>query len=153
SEDLQNWLQSVRGHNRKIGFVPTMGALHDGHLSLIRRSKAADSFTVCSIFVNPTQFNEASDLEKYPRTPARDIGLLAGSACDALFMPTAAAIYPKDLDTSVNVRLDTLERVMEGQFRPGHFAGVVQVVNRLLQLVPPDPLYMGQNDWSGREAW
>jgi pantoate--beta-alanine ligase len=147
SVDLQNWLQTVRGHNRKVGFVPTMGALHDGHLSLIRQSGAENTFTVCSIFVNPTQFNDASDLEKYPRTPGRDIDLLAGAACDVLFLPTVEEVYPPDLDTSVSVDLHPLDAVMEGAFRPGHFAGVVQVVHRLLQLVQPDRLYMGQKDY------
>jgi pantoate--beta-alanine ligase len=147
SEDLQNWLQTVRGHNRKIGFVPTMGALHDGHLSLIRQSAAVNSFTICSIFVNPTQFNDAADLEKYPRTPSRDIELLVNSSCNALFLPKVAEVYPAELDTQVDLDLGQLDKVMEGAFRPGHFAGVLQVVNRLLQLVQPDRLYMGQKDF------
>ncbi|PHN03315.1 pantoate--beta-alanine ligase [Flavilitoribacter nigricans] len=147
SEDLQNWLQTVRGHNRKIGFVPTMGALHAGHLSLIDQSAAANTFTVCSIFVNPTQFNDHTDLEKYPRTPARDIELLVNSGCDALFLPAVGEVYPEGLDTGVDVSLGQLAEVMEGAFRPGHFAGVMQVVHRLLQLVLPDRLYMGQKDF------
>lgn len=147
SVDLQRWLKTVRGHNRKIGFVPTMGALHDGHLSLIRQSKAENSFTVCSIFVNPTQFNDPADLEKYPRTPGNDIALLEGVGCDALFLPTVAEVYPAGTDTSVSVNLHPLDTVMEGAFRPGHFAGVVQVVHRLLQLAQPDRLYMGQKDY------
>jgi len=147
STDLQNLLQSVRGHNRKIGFVPTMGALHAGHLSLIRQSKAANSLTICSIFVNPTQFNDAADLEKYPRTPSQDIELLVKEACDVLFMPKVAEVYPKNIATKVSIDLGTLDQVLEGQFRPGHFAGVVEVVNRLLQLVTPDRLYMGQKDF------
>ncbi len=147
SEDLQNWLQTVRGHNRKIGYVPTMGALHEGHLSLIRQSSADNSFTVCSIFVNPTQFNDPSDLEKYPRTPGRDIELLVSSGCHALFMPDVDEVYPKDVDTRLQLDLGPLDQVMEGAFRPGHFAGVMQVVNRLLQLVLPDRLYMGQKDF------
>ena len=147
SEDLQNWLQTVRGHNRKIGFVPTMGALHRGHLSLIRQSSEANSFTVCSIFVNPTQFNDQTDLEKYPRTPARDIELLVNSQCDALFLPEVSEVYPADVNTAVEVDLGDLDQVMEGAFRAGHFAGVMQVVNRLLQLVQPDRLYMGQKDF------
>lgn len=147
SEDLQNWLQTVRGHNRKIGFVPTMGALHEGHLSLIRQSAAANSFTICSIFVNPTQFNDPSDLEKYPRTPGRDIELLTNSGCHALFMPSVEEVYPDNVDTSLELDLGQLDKVMEGAFRPGHFAGVMQVVHRLLQLVLPDRLYMGQKDF------
>lgn len=147
SVDLQNWLKTVRGHNRMIGFVPTMGALHDGHLSLIRQSQAENSFTVCSIFVNPTQFNDAADLEKYPRTPSNDITLLAGAGCNALFLPMVKEVYPPQVDTSVAVDLHPLDTVMEGAFRPGHFAGVVQVVHRLLQLVKPDRLYMGQKDY------
>lgn len=137
----------MRGHHRKVGFVPTMGALHAGHLSLIQQSLAVNHFTICSIFVNPTQFNDAADLKKYPRTPARDIELLAASGCDVLFLPAVEEIYPKDLDPTVSVELGLLDRVLEGQFRPGHFAGVVQVVHRLLQLVQPDRLYMGQKDY------
>lgn len=147
SEDLQNWLHTVRGHNRKVGFVPTMGALHAGHLSLIRQSAEANNYTICSIFVNPTQFNDTTDLEKYPRTPARDIELLVNSSCDALFLPAVPEVYPADLDTGVNIDLGNLDTVLEGAFRPGHFAGVMQVVNRLLQLVQPDRLYMGQKDF------
>lgn len=145
--DLQDWLKTVRGHNRKVGFVPTMGALHDGHLSLIRQSKAADSCTVCSIFVNPTQFNDTTDLEKYPRTPARDIELLAGTECDALFLPSVEEVYPIGTHDGIKVDLEGLDEVLEGAFRPGHFAGVVQVVHRLLGLVRPDRLYMGQKDY------
>jgi pantoate--beta-alanine ligase len=147
SGDLQKWLQTVRGHNRKIGFVPTMGALHAGHLSLIRQSADENSFTICSIFVNPTQFNDPADLEKYPRSPGRDIELLVSSQCDALFLPGVEEVYPPDIDTRLDIQLDPLDKVMEGAFRPGHFAGVVQVVNRLLQLVQPDRLYMGQKDF------
>ena len=144
SADLQKWLQTVRGHHRTIGFVPTMGALH---LALLRNSLPVDSSIICSIFVNPTQFNDAADLKKYPRTPARDIELLALNGCDALFMPTLEEVYPQNVDTSVAIELGQLDRVMEGKFRPGHFGGVVQVVHRLLELVQPDRLYMGQKDF------
>lgn len=145
--ELQQHLQTLRSNNRTIGFVPTMGALHEGHLSLIRQSKSENSFTACSIFVNPTQFNEAADLQQYPRTPGTDIGLLADAQCDVLFLPPTEEIYPPGLDTTVAVDLGELDQVLEGRFRSGHFAGVVQVVKRLLDLVQPDRLYMGQKDY------
>lgn len=147
SNDLQQYLRRLRSKDASIGFVPTMGALHEGHLSLIRQSQADNQFTICSIFVNPTQFNETSDLEKYPRTPGNDIAMLCGARCDVLFLPTVAEVYPAGLDTEVDVDLGQLDRVLEGKFRPGHFAGVVQVVRRLLNLVQPDRLYMGQKDY------
>lgn len=133
--------------NRTFGFVPTMGALHEGHLALIRRARAENSFTICSIFVNPTQFNEASDLEKYPRTPSKDIELLAGVGCDMLFMPPVAEVYPPDGYETPQVEFGRLSQVMEGMFRPGHFEGVAQVVYRLLEIVQPTRLYMGQKDY------
>lgn len=125
-----------------------MGALHEGHLSLLEASKAAAHVTVCSVFVNPTQFNESSDLEHYPRTPGRDIELLHKAGCDALFMPEVSEIYPEDEEVPVpEVKLGHLAQVMEGAHRPGHFEGVMQVVLRLLSLVEPDFLFMGRKDY------
>ncbi|MCO6477469.1 MAG: pantoate--beta-alanine ligase [Phaeodactylibacter sp.] len=144
---LIRFLESYRNKNRPIGFVPTMGALHEGHLSLVRQSLEATQCTVCSIFVNPTQFNEASDLEKYPRTPAKDLTMLYKAGCDVVFMPAPEEVYPPGLDTSVNIGFAGLDHPMEGRFRPGHFQGVAQVVKRLLDIVEPDKLLMGQKDY------
>ena len=145
--DLQWYLQFIRSSNRKIGLVPTMGALHHGHLSLIRQSKVENNITICTIFVNPTQFNESTDLQKYPRTPSKDIQLLLEVGCDILFMPSESEIYPPGVEIRSNYIFGELEKVMEGAFRPGHFAGVAQVVGRLLDITNPDHLYMGQKDF------
>jgi len=145
--DLQAFLQAERANYRSVGFVPTMGALHEGHLALVRRAKAENQVAVCSIFVNPTQFNQAEDLLKYPRTPGKDIALLAQVGCDVLFFPTESEIYPAGLNTRLDIDLAGLDTVMEGAHRPGHFAGVVQVVKRLLDLVEPRRLYLGQKDF------
>lgn len=147
SADLQRYLESRRTNNRSIGFVPTMGALHAGHLALIERSLERDQFTVCSIFVNPTQFNEAADLEQYPRTPGKDLEWLSKVGCDLAFLPTVAEVYPSGTDHPRPVDLAGLDRRLEGAHRPGHFAGVAQVVDRLLDLVRPNRLYLGQKDY------
>lgn len=146
-KDLQNHISQLRNQDKKIGFVPTMGALHHGHLSLIQQSKQTADITVCSIFVNPTQFNDAKDLEKYPRTTEQDIDLLNSVKTDIIFLPSVEAVYPTDIDTSVNLDFGTLDKLMEGEHRPGHFAGVAQVVKRLLDIVQPDKLFMGQKDY------
>ncbi|MEM1320921.1 MAG: pantoate--beta-alanine ligase [Bacteroidota bacterium] len=145
--DLQHHLHQLRAGGRKIGFAPTMGALHQGHLSLIRRAAAENDCTVCSIFVNPTQFNDAADLEKYPRTAANDIHLLTSKGNNVLFMPPVEEVYPPDLDTKISFSFGPLAAVMEGAHRPGHFEGMAQVVKRLLDIVQPDGLYMGQKDF------
>lgn len=146
-QDLNGYLQHLGGTATSIGFVPTMGALHEGHLSLIEASTQQNALTVCSIFVNPTQFNEHTDLQKYPRTPARDIEYLAFANCDVIFMPTPEEIYPSGVDLASPIPPKGLIAGMEGQFRPGHFEGVVQVVKRLLDIVQPAHLYMGQKDY------
>ncbi|MCL4107224.1 UNVERIFIED_CONTAM: hypothetical protein GTU68_033039, partial [Idotea baltica] len=130
-----------------IGFVPTLGALHEGHASLIRKSKRKSDVTVCSIFVNPTQFNDPKDLKKYPRTLEADSALLESLKTDILYLPIKDEVYPSDIDTRVDVDFGDLFTVMEGAHRPGHFDGVVQVVKRLLDIVKPDFLYMGQKDF------
>lgn len=146
-KELRKQLRMLQTANRSFGFVPTMGALHDGHLALVRRSLAENSFTICSIFVNPTQFNEASDLEKYPRTPSKDIEMLLEVGCDILFMPFVSEVYPAEDYRKPSFDFGLLDNVMEGAFRPGHFAGVAQVVYRLLEIVEPTRLYMGQKDY------
>lgn len=145
--DCQAWLERQRGAGRTIGFAPTMGALHDGHLELIRMAKAAGDLAVASIFVNPTQFNDPKDLEKYPRMPEKDMALLESVSCDALFMPTVEEVYPPGMDLTVRLDFAPLDRVMEGRFRPGHFAGMATVVKRLLDIVQPNRLFMGQKDF------
>ena len=145
--DLQRYISSQRDQQKNIGFVPTMGALHEGHLTLIERSKSENDITVCSIFVNPTQFNDKKDLDKYPRTTANDISLLTQKGTEVLFLPPALEVYPKGLDTKLDLKMGQLDRVMEGEFRPGHFEGMAQVVKRLLDIVNPHHLYMGQKDY------
>lgn len=145
--DLQKYLDKLRKDGNTIGFVPTMGALHEGHLSLIDKAKSDNDFVVCSIFVNPTQFNEPEDLVKYPRTAIQDIEALTSHHNDVLFMPPVDEIYPEGLDTRVELDFGQLDKVMEGEFRPGHFSGMVQVVNRLTNIVKPDKMYFGQKDF------
>ncbi|MBI5915873.1 MAG: pantoate--beta-alanine ligase [Bacteroidetes bacterium] len=145
--DLQRYLSACRAEGTSVGFVPTMGALHDGHVSLIRQSVATTRCTVCSIFVNPTQFNEAKDLEKYPRTPEKDILLLMGAGCHVLFMPEVDEVYPDGQKTPLDIDFGYLAQPMEGTHRPGHFEGMAQVVRRLLDIVQPAELFMGQKDF------
>lgn len=145
--DLQRYLQKVSKEKKTIGFVPTMGALHNGHLSLVNRANAETDCTVVSIFVNPTQFNDKKDLEKYPRTLGADIELLSSVQTTVLFIPSVDEVYPKGLDTSLDLEFGALANVLEGAFRPGHFDGMAQVVHRLLDIVRPDRLFMGQKDF------
>ena len=145
--DLQKYLNALKTKGLQIGFVPTMGALHRGHISLVNRSKADNEVTVASIFVNPTQFNDPKDLEKYPRTPERDMEMLIEGGCDILFMPSPEEIYPNGTTPLQKFNFGKLDRVLEGTFRPGHFDGMAQVVNRLLEIVKPSKLYMGQKDF------
>lgn len=145
--DLHKYLSQARANGLTIGFAPTMGALHPGHMSLIHDSKQQNDITICSIFVNPTQFNDPADLEKYPRTVAEDLDLLYDHACDVVFLPTVTEIYPPDGIQTPELDFEGLTNVMEGAFRPGHFAGVAQVVYRLLNIIRPDRLYMGQKDY------
>ncbi len=146
-EDLQQYLEDVKQKRRSIGFIPTMGALHDGHLSLIKRAKEETSCVVVCIFVNPTQFNDTADLDKYPRTIANDILQLTSVETDVLFFPDVEEVYPKGLNTKLELDFGQLATVMEGEFRPGHFDGMAQVVNRLLEIVKPNKLFMGQKDF------
>lgn len=143
--EIRLWLDRHAG-GRVVGFVPTMGALHEGHLSLIEASKRECGLTVCSIFVNPAQFNDPRDLALYPRTYEADLALLADSSTDLLFFPSVEEIYPHDF-VSVEADLGGLDQVMEGLHRPGHFDGVVRVVHRLLDIIRPHKLFMGQKDF------
>ncbi|MDX5319575.1 MAG: pantoate--beta-alanine ligase [Bacteroidota bacterium] len=144
-KDLSDLLSSFRAQNKKIGFFPTMGALHQGHLSLLEASKAENDVTVCSIFVNPTQFNNPEDLEKYPRTPEQDQTLLNERGCDILFMPTREVLYENENPFQLNY--NGLDRRFEGASRPGHFDGVARVVKLLFEAVQPDNAYFGLKDF------
>jgi pantoate--beta-alanine ligase len=130
-----------------IGFVPTMGALHEGHISLLKKSKQLAGITVSSIFINPTQFNNASDFKKYPVNTEQDILMLEKNSCDFLFLPAVKEIYPEDVITEERFELGYLETILEGKYRPGHFQGVCQVVKRLLEAIRPDYLVTGQKDF------
>ncbi|MEA5139562.1 pantoate--beta-alanine ligase [Arcicella rigui] len=141
---LQTYLNKERLQAKTIGFVPTMGALHEGHLSLIQTAKSQNDITVCSIFVNPTQFNNPDDLAVYPRTLEADCQLLEQVQCDVVFAPSAAEMYPSLPNIKFNFGI--LETVMEGKFRPGHFNGVGIVVAKLFNIVQPTKAYFGQKD-------
>lgn len=139
SIETQNYAKS-----HKIGLVPTMGALHEGHLSLIQRAKEENEKCAASIFVNPTQFNNPEDLEKYPRTVERDLELLEKAGCDMVFLPTVEEMYPSP--TALRFDFGNLEHVLEGEFRPGHFNGVGIVVSKLFHMIQPDKAYFGLKD-------
>ena len=145
--DIINFFATTKVKALTTGFVPTMGALHSGHISLITKAKNENDLVVCSIFVNPTQFNNAKDFEKYPVTIEQDIYLLDQAGCEVLFLPSVAEIYPDGLKTNIHFELGFLDTVLEASFRPGHFQGVCQVVNRLLEIILPDKLYLGQKDF------
>jgi len=132
---------------KTVGLIPTMGALHSGHIALMKKSIKENDLTVATIFVNPTQFNAKSDLEKYPRTMKADSEKLAKAKVDYLFAPTVKEIYPDGTKSKLKVNLKGLDKQLEGAFRPGHFEGVVQVVHRLLDIVKPTRIYMGQKDF------
>ena len=143
--DVQEYLHTQKG--AAIGFVPTMGALHAGHISLLRGAKEAGNLTVCSIFVNPTQFNDPRDFEHYPVSIPADISLLLDAGCDVLFLPSVPEIYPHGADMMASYNFGALENILEGAHRPGHFRGVGQVVARLLEIVQPQHLYLGRKDY------
>ncbi len=140
-----SYLEQQKIAKKSIGFVPTMGALHEGHLALMHRAKKENDLLVVSIFVNPVQFNSADDLKKYPRTPEEDTKKLESVHCDVLFAPDVKEMYPEEV--TVQYDFDGLDRVMEGAFRPGHFNGVVVVVEKLLDIVRPHRAYFGEKDF------
>ena len=145
--DISNYIVNYKKTSGKIGFIPTMGALHKGHISLIEASKKTDTLTICSIFVNPTQFNNTADFEKYPVTIEKDIDLLEKAGCNVLFLPSVEEIYPADSSTTLPYELGFIETVLDGKYRPGHFQGVCNVVQRLLDIVQPNTIYLGQKDY------
>ena len=144
---LSEFIATQHASGKRVGFVPTMGALHAGHLDLVRISGSQCDVTVCSIFINPTQFNDPADFQKYPQTLDRDILLLERFAADVLFLPGVADLYPQGTGNLETYTLGNLETILEGKFRPGHFQGVCQVMSRLLKLVRPQRLFMGQKDY------
>lgn len=145
--DLKKFLLTIRQQGQSIGFVPTMGALHQGHISLLNRAKNECHFTVCSIFVNPTQFNDSSDLAKYPRTIESDIRKLTEAGCDVLYLPDSTDVYKGEVKVFESFHFNGLDIVLEGASRPGHFAGVAQVVKLLLEITQPEKIFMGQKDY------
>lgn len=144
-EPLRAFLKVYRRGRKSIGLVPTMGALHDGHLSLIQASKAQNDLTVCSIYINPTQFNNAGDLAKYPKTVEKDVEMLKKSGSDVLFLPDNLTMYGKEGVLKLDFGL--LDKVLEGEFRPGHFSGVALVVSKFFNIIQPDRAYFGQKDF------
>lgn len=145
--DVTAYYKKTVGTISTIGFVPTMGALHKGHISLLLKSRAESDITVCSIFINPTQFNNTDDFKKYPVTIEKDIYTLEKNGCDILFLPEVNEIYPSGTTSEKHFDLGYFENILEGEFRPGHFQGVCQVVSRLLKIVSPTHLFIGQKDY------
>ena len=133
--------------NKTIGFVPTMGALHPGHISLMEKAKHENDILVCSIFVNPTQFNDKRDFKNYPRTFNEDIEKLNSIKCDVLFIPSKEEMYPKPNKSSNVIDFGQLDKVMEGAHRPGHFNGVATIVAKLFDIIEPDTAYFGEKDY------
>jgi pantoate--beta-alanine ligase len=145
-ENLNKTLTILQKEAKTIGFVPTMGALHQGHIALITAAKKENDLVVCSIFVNPTQFNNSADLAKYPRTIEADIEKLEAGCCNVLFLPEVAEMYPEN-EIAKQYNLGYLETILEGKYRPGHFQGVCIIVDKLLAAVQPTTLYLGSKDY------
>lgn len=147
ASELDSWSESRRSENKTIGFAPTMGALHEGHVSLIRESIQHTDITVSSIFINPTQFNNAGDFEKYPVSLEEDIYKLEKAGCDAVLIPSVKEIYPNGMENPEHFNIGDLENKLEGKYRPGHFQGVCQVIKKLLDIIHPHILFLGQKDY------
>ncbi len=147
-KDLRSYIQNGAIDPNSIGFVPTMGALHNGHISLIQTARVENPLVVASIFVNPTQFTDQSDFDKYPSTVEADILKLEKAGCDILFLPSVADIYPNGLTANLQqYNLGHLDTILEGKYRPGHFQGVCKIVHLLLDIISPGKLYLGQKDY------
>lgn len=142
---LKAFIEGIKRHDKSIGLVPTMGALHSGHLSLIQASKSQNSLTIATIYVNPTQFNNPTDLEKYPKTLEQDLLLLEKAGCNAVFCPDDLEMYERP--SLIKIDFGSMDKVMEGKFRPGHFSGVAIVVSKLFHIIQPESAYFGQKDW------
>lgn len=146
AHDVSQTIEYHKNRGKKIGFVPTMGALHQGHISLLKQAKTDGCFTVMSIFVNPKQFNDKKDLDLYPRTLDADIAMLTDIDNDLLYCPDEQDIYGQDYRDEI-ITLGKIEHLLEGKMRPGHFLGVAKVVKRLFEIVGPDVAYFGQKDF------
>lgn len=144
---IKDYLQQIKEQGVPIGFVPTMGALHAGHIALLNISKKKDAISVCSIFVNPTQFNDVKDFDNYPVTIEKDIDGLEKAGCDILFLPSVSEMFPNGTLNTRKYDLGYLETLLEGKYRPGHFQGVCLVVDRLLDIIACHRLYLGQKDY------
>jgi len=144
-QEVGQYLQQLQAAGQKVGFVPTMGALHQGHLSLIAQARQQTDVVVCSIFVNPTQFTDPKDLEKYPRPIEADIAKLEQAGCDVLFNPPVNEMYAGHENWHLNI--GEIEHLLEGEFRPGHYQGVMQVVNKLFSIINPNLAFFGQKDY------
>lgn len=147
AKSIKSYFQKSKHKNISIGFVPTMGALHQGHISLINKDRQQCDIVICSIFVNPTQFNNKTDFEKYPVTIEHDILLLEENQTDILFLPSVHEIYPDGINKLQHFNLGYLENILEGYYRPDHFQGVCNVVHKLLDIVQPDIIFLGQKDY------
>jgi pantoate--beta-alanine ligase len=144
-QEVREYIRQVKANNQKVGFVATMGALHQGHLSLIDKAALENHLVVCSIFVNPLQFNNKNDFEKYPQTIDSDLKLLESKSCDMVFLPDVEEMYSNEDNTLFN--FGNLDNVMEGVHRPGHFLGMAKVVKRLFDIITPDTAYFGEKDF------
>lgn len=144
---VQEWVAAQKKESRHVGFVPTMGALHSGHISLVELSRRHADVTIVSIFVNPRQFNDPEDLKKYPRPIEEDLRLLHSAGADAVFLPEVEDIFPEGESHEIEFDPGPAAMTMEGKFRPGHFKGMAEVVYRLLEITSPDKLFMGQKDF------
>jgi pantoate--beta-alanine ligase len=145
-KQVRDLVKDYKQKGGSLGFVPTMGALHKGHMTLIKHCKKNTDICIASIFINPTQFNNQSDFEKYPITIENDIDMLEAAGCDVLFLPSVKEIYPANVP-ALYYKLGYLEKILEGKYRPGHFQGVCQVVDKLLSIITPDILFIGQKDY------
>lgn len=144
-QELSDFLNQTSLENKDIGFVPTMGALHEGHISLIEQANAENDICICSIFINPTQFNNQEDFKKYPKDFEKDVQILKATGCNVIFHPSNDLMYPRDMPEPINLGL--LANTMEGKFRSGHFEGVVAVVSRFFELISPKNAYFGLKDY------
>ena len=146
ADQVSDFLSGLKKKDKNLGFAPTMGALHKGHVSLIQTSKEENDVTVCSIFINPAQFNNPEDFRRYPVTVEKDIELLIQSGCDVLFLPSVEQVYPPGYKKKI-FPLGSIETILEGYYRPGHFQGVCEVMDKLLEIMQPQRLYLGQKDY------
>jgi len=144
---LKAFLKPLKASGKKIALVPTMGALHNGHISLIKLAQQNADIIICSIFVNPTQFTDPKDLEKYPRPIEHDLAMLQEAGCNGVFMPDVAEMYPAGADEKWHIDLGNAEFLLEGAFRKGHYQGVTQIVKKLFDAVEPDVAMFGQKDF------